>query len=351
MAINWIQEAEELSPAALTVRAQALSPNDRGQLLWDVFFPRRNVDSVNLNDIVTLDDRPAADRREWNARGRYIPVRTPTRRQMSIVPIEAYDKIEEQEMQRVAEAGLSANAETFRRLIGVRIPDRTDRLAMSDYRRLELDCFTAWATGTIVQRNPQDASKTVTASYGFDVARMQTATPAWNDGSVNAYNEFLAWYQDGEDAVGAGAGAMLRRATLNAILADAPNLGNSVAMTLAGLEQRVQDDLGRDFRFFINENSVDVFTDGGTAVTRTKVWPAEQVAFVPAGQVVGDAVFAPVVRAMEISGQVPGAGVDVRGVTIYHDAANAGRELTIEAQLNAAPRPDEQRVFVIDAGV
>jgi len=41
----------------------------------------------------------------------------------------------------------------------------------------------------------------------------------------------------------------------------------------------------------------------------------------------------------------------VRGVTVYYDESSMGRRLDIEAQLNAAPIPDESRVDVIDVGV
>lgn len=349
MDFTWMAQVEELAPAALTVRAQTLSPNDNGRLLWDVFFPRADVDSINLQDISTLDDRPAADRREWGARGRLIPILTPAQRKMRIVPIEAYDKINELEMQHLME-GAFGNSQIVQDVIGVRIPDRTDRLAMADYRRLELDAMQAWATGTIIQRNPQNATQTFTASFGFPSSRYQTAGTAWN-AAANAYNEFTAWYEDGIEAVGPGEGAVLRLATLREILADAPDLPNGVSMTRAQLADRVSQDIGQPFQFFVIETSLDVFNDGGTAVTRTKVWPAEQVAFVPAGREVGRAAFAPVVRAMELSAQVPEASIDVRGVTIYHDSGNGGRELEIDAQLNAMPLPDESKMFVIDAGV
>lgn len=346
---SWMAEVEELSPPALTVRAQTLSPNDNGRLLWDVFFPRADVDSVDLRDVATLDDRPAADRREWNARGRYIPVLTPEQRLLRMVPIEAYDKIAELEMQHLME-GTFGNQATIERVIGVRLPDRTDRLAMADYRRLDLDAMSAWATGTIVQRSPQDASKTFTASFGFSSSRFQTAGTAWS-AAASAYEEFLAWYEDGIEAVGPGEGAVMRLATFREILADAPDLPNGVKMTRAQLADRVEQDTGSPFQFFIIENSLDVFTDGGTAKTRTKVWTPEQVAFVPDGREVGRAAFAPVVRAMELSQLKPEANIDVRGVTVYHDAENAGRELTVEAQLNAMPVPDESKMWVIDAGV
>src|ERR1700741_853574 len=128
MDMSWIELVEELSPAALTVRAQALSPNDNGKLLWDVFFPRANVDSVDLKDIQTIDDRAVADRREWNARGRLIPVLTPEQREMSIVPIEGYGRIDEREMQKLME-GAFGNASIVEQQLMVRLPDRAMSLA------------------------------------------------------------------------------------------------------------------------------------------------------------------------------------------------------------------------------
>lgn len=346
----WMAQVAALSPAALTVQAQTLSPNDQGQLLWDLFFPRVNVNSVRLSEINTLDDRPAADRREWNARGRLIPVLTPAQRKLEMVPIEAYDKIDELEMQYLMEGTFGANQAIIEQQIGVRLPARTDRLALATYRRLELDAMSAWSTGTIVQRNPQNATQTFTVSFGFAGARLATASPTWV-AATSAYDAFLSWYEAGIEASGPGEGAMMRLATYREILADSPDLPGGVKMTRSQLTDRIQQDLGSPFRFVINENSLDVFDDGGTAVTRTKVWPAEQVAFIPAGMAVGKAAFAPVTRAMEMSAQVPEAGIDVNGVTVYHDADNGGRELEIDAQLNAMPVPDESKVWVVDAGV
>src|SRR5688572_18293436 len=163
---EWITQVQDLSPTMLTVRAQSLDPNDQGRLLWDIFFPRRDVDSVDLADVLTLDDRPAADRREWNGPGRLIPIVTPSTREISLVPIEAYDKIDEKEMQHLMERFIG-NAQLIAAVIGVSLPDRSDRLALACYRRHELDTFSAWLTGTVIQRNPQDASKTFTASFGI----------------------------------------------------------------------------------------------------------------------------------------------------------------------------------------
>src|SRR5436190_18001692 len=120
-AFAWTQSVDELSPAALTVRAQTISPNDDGKLKWDVFFPRVNVDSVDLDDVTTLDYRPASDRREWNQRGRLIPVKTPTLRNVSIVPIEGNCMWGEYELQKLNERSVG-NAAIIAQIMQSSVP-------------------------------------------------------------------------------------------------------------------------------------------------------------------------------------------------------------------------------------
>lgn len=346
MSQSWISAVDELSPAALTVTAQAVSPTDMGKLYWSGFCPRQNVDSVNLADVTTLDDRPAADYREWNQRGRHVPPRTPARREVNIVPIEAYDKLGEYEMQRLNER-FDANQGKMASIIGVSIPNRVKRLALADYRRLELAFWSAWIAGTITQRNPQNAAETHVASFGFSGSRIQQAGTAWNLLS-DAYAEFLDWAQDAIDTLGSLSGVVMRQNTLAVIQADAPDLVGGVAMTRAQLFQRMSDDLGHPLFVQVVEDTVDVYDDGGIATTATKVLAAGRIAAIPSDGRIGYTAFAPVVRAMEMARAVPAAGIDTNGVTVYYDEAGTGRELTIEAQVNALPVPDEARIFVID---
>jgi len=350
---TWMAAAEELTPAALTVRAQTVDPTDQGRLLWDIFMPRRNVDMTKLSSLTTQDVRIVTDRREWNTRGRLINLVTPPTRELEWIPIEGYFKLEEKEINDLLNE-VRGNQALFRNIIAARIPDRTDMLAIANYRRLELDVMSAWANGTITYMNPQ-TGLTTTVDYGFDATRYQTAATAWDDAGLNAYDEFLAWLQDAFAACGPQAGAMMRLSTRNVIVADAPNpMAGAIAgltPTVTQVEQRIQDELGRPFRFFINENTVEPYTDGGIARSSVNVWPEQMVAAVPAGNVVGSTAFAPVVRAWDLSSQVPQAGIDVRGITIYHEIGNGGRELTVEGQFNPMPDPNEQVLFVIDAGV
>jgi hypothetical protein len=341
-----------LSPAALTVRAQTVSPNDRGALIWDRYMPREDVPSIRMADIVTLDDRPAADRREWNAPGRRIPLATPSYKEMEMVPIEAEDVIDEREMQLLNEQ-TGGNGAIILDLLQARLPARVDRLGRADYRRLEIDVFQAWLNGTIIIRNPQDASKTYTASYQIDSARYITAPTAWNDNSVNAYNLFLQFMEDAVDAVGPIEGAGMRLATLKAIQADAPNpFGNtSPQLTREELRKRIEDELGFPFRFDIVENTHQPFDDGGLTKTTTKVWTAHKVAAIPVGGMVGRSGFAPVVRASQMANALPSARIDSNGVAVYYLERNDGKELAMQAQLNAFPLPSEQLIYVVDAGV
>jgi len=346
---SWLVAQEELSAAALTVRAQAVSPNDNGRLSWDVFFPRQNVDSTKLNDLSTLDFRPVADRREWNARGRLVPFKTPDKKEIEMIPIESRDALAEKEMNTLA-METRGNDAVIQAVMGVRLQDRVERLAQANYRRVEVDAFSVWTNGTITQKEPE-SGRAVSTSFGIDAGRLQTAGTAWNAAGLNAYDEFIAWLLEGVDEVGAIDGAMMRRATYNAILKDAPNLPNTVTMTRAGIEARIADDTGFGFRFMINENSLDVFDDGGTAVTRTKVFPAQKVVLVPAGNRVGNTAFAPVVRAMDLVREAGDAGIDVRGNTVYYEASNGGRQLDIECQLNGLPVPNEALIWGISVGV
>src|SRR6185369_2756959 len=120
---SLIPLVEQLSPAALTVVAQTISPNDQGRLKWDIFFPRQDVDSVDIKEVTTLDFRPVSDRREWNSPGRLIPNKTPDFRDLSIVPVEGYYKWGEYEMQKIGEVA-GVNQAAIDQIIGRSVPSK-----------------------------------------------------------------------------------------------------------------------------------------------------------------------------------------------------------------------------------
>lgn len=352
---NWLDQELKLTAGALTVRAQAVPVNDNGRLKWPIFFPRKDVASVDLHEITTITFRPTAERREWNGPSKKIVMKTPNLRDLSIIPVEGAHTIEEYELQKIAERRINPNSDMFRQILGADIPDRVVFLTNANYRRIEYDAFQTWALGTIVVRNPVQSGSSYTVSYGFDPTRYATASPDWAT-ATNAFDAFMTWLRDTAlNLVGPVQGALMRQTTLNEIVKDAPNpysLNASVLPTISQVEARVQDLLGTDFRFIVNEDTVDLFSGGGQATTKTKVWPTGRVAAIPAGNgQIGDTCFAPVFRAMQIAGIEPTAPIDINGMTAYREVANGGRELKIEVQCNPLTVPNEQNVAVINAGV
>lgn len=352
---SWVGSQQRLSNASLTVLVQAISPNDQDQLLWDVFFPRQDVPSVVVDTITpVIATRWVADRREWNSRGRYIPQEYPGTGELEMVPIESYFKVAEREIQHLRER-VGTNQELFQRLVGVDIPDRTATLARANYRRIEVDTFNAWATGQISVRNPQTGA-VYTAAYGMDATRWATEAPAWTGGSGGtAYSKFITWLLAGIDRGITIGGAMMRLSTREAIRTSAPNvafpLNTTLPPMLSDVEKRISDEIGADFRFYLNERHVDIFTTSGLVTTATKLWPANTVAVVPAGEVVGYNAFAPVARAFDISEAAPEAEIDLNGMIAYTETAGNGRELTVESQVNALPVPLERNIWVTNAGI
>lgn len=335
---------QELSPAALTVVAQTISPDNSGQLRWQRFFPRQPVNSVDLREVTTTDFRPVSDRREWNSRGRLITTITPPIRELSIVPVEGYYKWDEYEVQKLSERA-DANSEIIDQIIGRDIPSKVAQIVEANYRRIEVDAFTAWATGTNVAKNPQTGT-THTVSYGFPADRLTTAGTAWDDVGQNAYDLLISFLEDAQDKIGSVVGVVLRTALLRAIHADAPNGPLGTIIPRGRLAEAVSNDLGIPFNFVLFEDTVDVYVDGGTTTTPVNVWPAGYIAAIPAGGVVGRTAFAPVVRAMEIARASGAPGIDQRGQTVYYEESVMGRDLTVEVQVNPFTIPNEQKLRV-----
>jgi hypothetical protein len=350
---DWIQRVESLSPAALTVMAQAIDPDDTDSLVWSNFFPREDVDSIRISEVSDIDFRPVADNREWNAPGRQIPLKVPATKELKMVPTEAYFILDELEMQTLGERA-GGNQERLIDIIGADIQSRVRQGARACYRRLEVNAFEAWANGNARTTDPFGGTTTV--SFGFDTDRYLTAGTAWDDGGVNAYDLFLTFIEDGTAKMGATPiGAVMRRATMKVIKADAPNPfspTSTIEMSVDQLNDKLSGDLGSAFRIVLMEHSGDVFGDAGPHnYTRTDYWPAQHVALVPPGGRIGSTKFAPVLRAAEIDRQAPDAGIDQNGVTVYHHSENDGKTLRVDQQLNVFPIPAERWVYVTDAGV
>jgi hypothetical protein len=346
---SWFALLEGLSPAELTRRAQAVSPNDNGQLKYDIFFNRRPVNSTRLREITANKKRYASGRREWNTDGRLIPLNTPNIADMNMLPLEAYFPIGEEEMQFLDE-GARGNQQVVIDAIGADVPSRVEELVESNNRQLELDCFEAWTKGTITAKDPATGLAR-TSSYMFESSRYETAGTAWNDGSVNAYDLHLAAARRAIDAMGGISGALTRQSVVAAILADAPTSAiTGFKYTQGDIQRRIQDELGYAFEFLTMENTVDVFPDGGVTSAPQKVIGSGILAFIPPGGIIGDVAAAPVVRARQIAAAVPEARIDVRGQTVYYIEENGGKGLKVQCQANLFPVPEEKNIFVVQTG-
>jgi hypothetical protein len=179
---------------------------------------------------------------------------------------------------------------------------------------------------------------------------------AWNNSGVNAFTALVNWLKDGQDTIGAIEGVRLRRATFNEIQADAPaaifRITNQVAQIGTNeLMRAVEDMIGGSFYFDIVEGTTDQYTGQGSATTKTKLWTAQKVAAIPAGGRIGSVYHAPILRSMDLALNLPQAKVDVRDVAIFPIVQNEGKDLKLDGQLNALPIPDDQLLWVIDAGV
>lgn len=347
--MSWLALEDDLSPPAMTLRAQSIPLNDTGRLRWDLFFPRVDTDSVTIRDITQLDLRRVSDRREWNARGRLIDFEAPQISEWEMVPIESYFMVGEREIQKLTERAIGNDA-MIRQIIAASIPARVDALARANLRRIEVEAFEAWALGQITARNPMTGAAAV-LDLGFDAARYQTAAVAWS-GAANAYDEFLAWLESGAAYVGAIGGALMRTSVLRLIQAEAPaSLGLTTSrLGVNDLQEEISSQLGRGFEFVTFDDTVEPYTDGGIVTAAVNLWPADVIAAIPAvdGGRIGSTYFAPVARAYELARAAPDAGIDVRGQTVYSEVSGNGRELTEECQVNALTIPNEQRLWVID---
>lgn len=342
---QYLNSIPGLSSVNRTISAQTVNPNDNGTLRYADFFPLASVPTVKVGDITVGRYRPVASRREWNAPGRLIPVKTPSVRDVEIIPIEPYFVIGEKEMQTLEEQS-GGNDSVILARIGEGFAERTDQLAAAIYNRVEMDAMGLWANGVLVQDDPQ-TGKTFSTDFAFGSDRQQTANPAWT--SSTAYAEFLAWLKDGVNAVGRIGGVMLSPAKFALIRASVP-LTTGVVASRQYLTDRIIDEIGNDFVFIENSDTLDPFDDGGTATTNTLVWPVNKLAAVPVNGSIGITAKAPVVRAAQLARSNADAGIDRNGVVVFYESLNEGKGLKVSAQANIMSIPNKGQIWTIDVG-
>lgn len=330
----------------LTVTEQARTEENLPELRWDRYFPSSDVSSVKLANVTIVETREIADRREWNADGRYIPAKKPKVTDMEMVPMEAWFQIGERELQDLAEATMG-NKELMVQAAKSSIPQRTENIVNSIFRGLEYETFQAWANGQIVVQNPQ-TGKTYVATLQIDSSRYITAGSAWT--TSNAYDNLIEFLTDAEQTIGAFSGVYLRRAEFAKIQQAAPRLTtNEVRMTPNEIEDRISQEFGQEFNFIIDERTFDKFDGSGNSTTPTKVWPSGKIAAIPASGQVGNMLRAPQYRAQMLDAISDGF-VERNGVMVYPESVNNGKGLKIQAQANWMPFPNEQNIYVVDAG-
>lgn len=343
---NWLDQIESLSMTNLTIREQTRLAENPLDLRYRAIFPRQSVGSVRLSSITTVDFRPIGGRREWNAQGREVPEKLGPAREFEMVPINPTHHIDERQMQLLNESGYE---ELKRRGIIGAVEAWPARLADAAERQLEVDAFNAWYSGAISVMDPKTGA-TISVSLGFDQATTYpTAGTAWDDPGEDAYLNLLLAIQAAQDKMGSVGAIRTRRAVVSAIVADAPDGPNGLRPTITSLQDRIREEGFPEIALVIDERSYDLWTDGGSATTRTKYVPAGKIAFQPASGAVGATYVAPVARAYDF---LQGSNRSLsNGVVIFRSAKNDGKTLLIEAQENALPMPDEDKTYVVDTSV
>ena len=343
---DFLEFLRNFDAAALTLREQTRIDNrDTDELIWDALFPRADVDSIVLSEMRIPDYRPTADRRNWDGDGRLIPLVSGDYKEWEMLPIGTYFTYGERHLTRLLE-NFQGNADLVLNSLNARIPDRIETNVDADYRRLELDAFNTWTKGEIDVVNPQTGTAQ-TVSLEIDPTRYPTED--WVSG--NAYVAMLDAINDADRALRGGVGgAVLTQEVLYKVRNDAATFLDVPRLTRTQLIDQFGSELGRDFSVRVESRTTEVFTGAGSARTETRYMEPPYVAFVPQSQAIGVSAFAPIGRAYDYVQQTDNR-VDVRGVSVFPEAKNNGKQLKVETQLNAMPVPREGWTYVIDTGI
>lgn len=337
---------EQLSAFEITVREQARTAENDPTLQHPRFFVDNPVDSIKLADITIVDIRYIADRREWNADGRYIPAKTPKSREFEMVPLESHFSIGELEMQKLGER-FNGNRQLIIEAAKASIPRRVEALSNSIIWAIEYESLLSWATNKIVVQNPQ-TGKVYEASMQVDAERYVTDGTPWTDS--NAFDRLLNYAREATDQIGPVQGVKVRQDIALKIQKSAPRLINTdVRMTLRNVNDYLSDELGTSFTIETDERIVERFKGAGIDTEKTKLWPSNKVAFIPTGSRIGEINRAPQYRAQDIPQVVASFdGFDNRGIRVYYEPENMGKTLKVQAQANWLAIPDEQQTFVVN---
>lgn len=341
MAFDFLGAVEALSPANLTIREQARLDANPNDLRWRAIFPYQDAPSVRLSELSAVDFRPIGGRREWNADGREIPELLGARANFEMVPINPTRHLDERRLQFLRERAQGVS-ELLTRGVVKDVDGWATALADAADRQIEYDAFQVWAYNRFVVMDPKRGD-TVTVNAGIDASRYVAAATTLA-GATNAFTDFMGYLADAQTRMGSIGAVRMRRARLNDILADAPAFQGD-RLTLAGLQERINNEGYGDVRIVIDERTFHDFVDGGSATTTGYYVPADRLLFQPAGGVVGQTHFAPVTRAYDYMD--PNVVQNIQDFTVFYSEQNDGKTLKVEAQANALPVPIEQYVYVV----
>lgn len=347
MPFDFLGKVTGLTASELTIREQARLAQNPNEMRWRAIFPRTDARDLDISQLTKVDTRFAAEFREFNADGREIPEVLGPKVQAKLVPMTATHHIDEERLAR-----LRAPNPRLAQLVedGVIGDVRTwpTRLSNAVDWGTEYTAFQMWALNQITVKDPKTGSST-TVSRGVDSSRYITESTAWNDGSVNAYDRLLFRIGEAQRLMGSVGAVRMRRATAEAVRADAPNGPNALRPTIVNIQDRLSEEGFGAITLIIDERTVNVFDDGGSAYTATNLIPAEKVLFQPADGVVGATYDFPATRAYDyVSGD---HRVNLNDTIVWYTPQNNGKTLLIEAEAIRLPLTDEQRTYVVDAGV
>lgn len=345
---DFLGKVTGLTAADLTVREQARLAQNPLELRWRAIFPPVQANSLTVSQLTRPDTRLAAEYREFNADGREIPEILGPKVDAEMVPMTATHHIDERRLTvlrapnpriaQLVEDGVIGDVRTW-----------PTRLANAVDWGTEYMAFLMWATNSITVKDPK-TGKSTTVSRGIDSSRYITESTAWNDGSVNAYDRLLFRISEAQRLIGSVGAVRMRRATAEAVRADAPNGPNALRPTIANIQDRLSEEGFGQITLIIDERTVDVFDDGGSAYTTTNLIPAEKVLFQPAGDgAVGATYTYPVSRAYDyVAGD---QRVNLNDTVVWYTPQNDGKTLKIEAEAIRLPLTDESKTYVVDSGV
>jgi len=342
---SFVDKIKTLGSGAVTVREQARIAENPDQLRWNTLFPRVSAPSIKLSELYAPQHRPMADRRPWEAGGRVITVKNPKLREVEMLPIEGKINYGEREMQLMIEQH-AGNQAIMANQLKLDIDLIVSHLNDANNRRIEKDAFESWLNNQVTVRNPVTGGSTV-VPLNYDAARY--ITEDWS--GTNAYTLFLAAIRYAIRTLPNVVGCMMRESTYSHIVTNGPSVpGSTAPMTRTQFLQNLTGELGQPFGILVDERSADEYQGADTTVTSVNYFTAQKVAFLTSSPI-GNTHFAPVARAYNFMNDIPTSLRNANGFWTFIESQNSGKNLEVQAQVNALTIPNENNVLVYSVNV